>query len=326
MMAAHGPNCEPPPANHRIDQYDQAVYQCKNHLMTAINDPGYGLIYLTPDHLVDFSQGEAVIRFDVSTLRRSQRDWIDLWITPFGDHLQLPLENYLPDLSGEPKNGVHIRMEFTPSSFKGFLTQDFEIFEIPGTGKAWQGYETFLTPDEKRRDTFELRLSRDHITFGMPAYDFYWIDTAIPHLGWDQGVVQLGHHSYNPSKCEGCAPSTWHWDNIFIQPAIPFTILPADRRYVDASSLPVVQFTPHTLENAFLRFSAIGKNIEVSFDHGLNWQKARIQSQMIYEDDKFWSYWMPVPDGIEKVQFRGEDWWGGKWHVRDISIWSEDTS
>lgn len=34
----------------------------------------------------------------------------------------------------------------------------------------------------------------------MPAYNFWWIDATIPNLGWDMGVVQFGHHSYNPTK------------------------------------------------------------------------------------------------------------------------------
>ena len=46
-------------------------------------------------------------------------------------------------------------------------------------------------------------------------------------LGWTQGVVQFGHHSYTPFKdCEShpfiCEPDTWHWDNISINPAKPF--------------------------------------------------------------------------------------------------------
>ena len=39
------------------------------------------------------------------------RDWIDLWVTPFNENLQLPLEDWLPDLQGPPKDSVHIRMD-----------------------------------------------------------------------------------------------------------------------------------------------------------------------------------------------------------------------
>jgi len=325
MMAAHGPNCEPPPKTHPINTYPDAVYQCKDHLMTAINEPGYGVIYLTPNHMVNFSEREAVIRFEISTQRTSYRDWFDLWITPFSDHLQVPLDNDLPDLSGEPRNGIHIRMEYTPSSFNGLIIRDFEVFPIPETRQGWQGYEGFLTPGERHRETFELRIRKGHIKFGMPDYNFYWIDTAIDTLDWDMGVVQFGHHSYNPTKCDNCQPNTWHWDNISIEPATPFSIFHADRRYVDASTPPVVKFQSAAGNNAFLRFSAIGTDIEVSYDDGLTWQKAETQIQKRYEDDKFWSFWMPVPASVERVNFRGEDWWGGKWHVRDISIWSLET-
>ena len=68
MDAAHGPGCEPPPATHPTSDYGDAVYLCKDHMMTAINAGGYGMIYLTPDRQIDFSEGEATIRFDVSTL------------------------------------------------------------------------------------------------------------------------------------------------------------------------------------------------------------------------------------------------------------------
>jgi hypothetical protein len=85
MDAQHGADCGAPPAVHRIMSYEDAVFICRDHMMTAINSVGvgYGAIYLTPNQIVDFTNGEAVVRFDVSTLRTSTRDWIDLWITPF---------------------------------------------------------------------------------------------------------------------------------------------------------------------------------------------------------------------------------------------------
>ncbi len=326
MQAAHGPNCEPPPDTHPVSAYKDTVYNCKNHVMTAINSEGYGLIYLTPNQLADFSNGEAKISFDVSTLRTSGRDWIDIWVTPFDDNLQLPLQDWLPDLSGEPRNAVHIAMDFEVSIFKGEIHRNFVTEEVPGTEESSMGYESFLVPDAKRRDTFVLYISNTHIKFGMPDYDHWWIDTDIAPLGWDQGVVQIGHHSYNPKKeCASCEPNTWHWDNILIQPAIPFTMLKADRRYVDAdASIKHVNLTAATPEDAYLRFSGIGFNLEVSFDNGNTWQAAQLQTHK-YEplaDEHFKSYWMPIPEGVEQVYFRGENWWGGIWHMRDITVWS----
>ena len=83
MQAGHSMSCDPPPAMHHFDgSYPMAVFHCRNHVMTAIKATGYGVIYLTPNHLVDFSTGESVVRFDLSTLRTSDRDWVDFWITP----------------------------------------------------------------------------------------------------------------------------------------------------------------------------------------------------------------------------------------------------
>jgi hypothetical protein len=328
MHAGHSSECEPPPASHTISTYEQTVYLCNDHVMTAINATGYGMIYLTPDHVVDFSQGEAIIRFDVSTERTSSRDWIDVWVTPYEDNLQLALDGWLPDLHGEPRRGVHIVMDFLENTvFRAEILRDFEIEQVEMTQEAWQGYESFLETSATRRDTFELRLSRTHVKFGMPDYNFWWIDSEIAPLDWSQGVVQFGHHSYNPLKdCpfDACSPGTWHWDNVFIQPAVPFTILRADRRFVDRTTTTRVMLPAAAPPNAHLRFAGIGAQLEVSFDRGHSWQPAQLQRQQERENSEelFRSYWTPVPEGVTAIDFRGLNWWGGRWHVRDISVWA----
>src|SRR5262249_30692686 len=192
MPAMHGHNCAPPPATHAVASYADAVFVCNGHLMTALHGSGYGVISLTPSHLVDFSAGEARIRFDLSTLRTSPRDWIDLWVSPYAEHLQLPLEAWLPDLNGPPAHAVHVKIESLNGTtpFKAFVYRDF--FEQDLGGDAATGYESVLVPSATRRDTFELRISRTHVQFGMPAYDLWWVDSEIADLGWDQGVVQRG--------------------------------------------------------------------------------------------------------------------------------------
>jgi hypothetical protein len=35
---------------------------------------------------------------------------------------------------------------------------------------------------------------------------------------------------------------------------------------------------------------------------------------------------MPVPVGTQQIQFRGTDRWQGGWLLRDITIWSTDSS
>jgi hypothetical protein len=335
MHAMHGSDCAAPPASHEIHSYDDAVFLCRDHLMTAISADGYGVIYLTPNHMVDFTNGEAVISWDMSTLRRSGRDWVDLWITPYQENLELPLESWLPDLNGPPRNAIHIRMDLAngDTMFRTSIIHDFEEAEPPAQNLS-TGYESFLKPDAKRRDTFELRISRTHIRFGMPVYNFYWIDSSMPSLSWGQGVVQFGHHSYNPTKQDGCpinqlgagscVPNTWHWDSISISPAIPFTMVHTDQRMLNNTVGTRVAFATAAPISAQLRFAAIGSKLEVSFDDGATWQVAIQQAQQKSVEEHFKSYWMPIPPGTLEAHFRGADWWGGSWMVRDISIWAPD--
>lgn len=326
MDAAHGLNCEPPPATHRISAYEDAVFSCKNHVMTSIYAPGYGAIYLTPNELVDFSGGEAIIQFDMSTERTTGRDWVDIWITPYEDNLQLPLDDSLPDLSGEPRNGFRVEMDgigASPTEFMAFLSDDFHVTKLP---RNYGGYERFFAPDAKRRDTFELRISKNRIRFGLADYNFWWVDTAV-NLDWDKAVVQLGHHSYNPDKdCRPngpCGPNSWHWDNVTINPSIPFTMLHADTRYVADRTAPAITLSGTTPANAHLRFAGVGRDIEVSFDGGNTWQDAQVQAQRKYEESTFWSYWTPIPQGVTTVHFRGKPTqWNEPWVVRDITVWS----
>src|SRR5919107_967392 len=124
MQAEHGADCGPPTTTHTVSRYEDAVYQCRDHLMTAVNGGGYGEILLTPNQLVDFSTGEAVIKVDVSTFRNSPRDYFDIWVSPYDDHLQLPIDAWLPDLGGEPRNTVHVRLDFGGSFFMGSVVHN----------------------------------------------------------------------------------------------------------------------------------------------------------------------------------------------------------
>jgi hypothetical protein len=326
MQAMHGSDCGAPPANHMISSYDDAVFLCRDHLMTAINASGYGAIYLTPNQLVDFSTGEAVISWDMSTLRTSGRDWVDLWITPFAGNMNMPLQDWLPDLNGPPRNAIHVLMSLQGEDtvWKAEVYQNYVATGVDGNW--WTGWRTFLTESATRRDKIEVRLSRNHLKVGMPGYSFSWIDAPIPQQSWSQGVVQFGHHSYTPTKSDGCGsvcqPNTWHWDNISISPAVPFTLLRADNRAASATNNRATFGVPAPPQS-FLRFAAIGGNLRVSFDGGVSWQAARLQEQKSAADDYIKSYWMPIPAGVTSVQFRGNDWYGGPWMVWDISIWAQ---
>jgi hypothetical protein len=324
MAAHHGADCSGPPNTHQVSGYDQAVFLCNGHIMTSINASGYGAIYLTPDRLVDFGSGETVVRFDMSTFRSSRRDWVDLWLSPWDDQIPLPLENWLPDLTGGPRRSIHIRMDDSEgnSFFRGLVARDFGGDDV--TTNSFLSYESFLTPSASRRDTFELRISRTTLKFGMPTYNKWWIDTRFADLGWSQGVLQLGHHSYNPTKCDGsCSPNTWHWDNVSISNAVPFVMLKPDQPWVDSTSRRWVTYQGGAPANSYLRFAGIGSGLQVSFNGGQSWQNAAMHAVEQAPEDHFKPYWMPVPAGTSRVDFRGSAWYGGDWMVRDPAIWSQ---
>ncbi len=331
MELAHGPDCSPPPNRHTGTEYRQAVFNCKNHVMTAINAGGYAMIYLTPNHMVDFSAGESVINFDMSTQRFSARDWADVWITPYEKNIQLVLNEDIPDGNGTPQNGIQVEMveniDINATRFDLRIFRDGVLTQLDG---RQIGYESFLTPDEKKRETFELVISKNRIRFGLPEYDLWWIDTALD-LDWDQGVVQFGHHSYNPYKAcneDGtCGPGSWHWDNISIAPSKPFTIIQSDVRAIgDVNGVDgegVVNFASPAPADAHLRFAGFGDDLEVSYDGRGSWEKAQLQEQVLDPDGGvFVSYWTPIPEGVQQVHVRGKGGPIGPFHARDFTIWA----
>jgi hypothetical protein len=284
-------------------------------------------VYLTPAHLADFSAKEAVIRFDVSTLKTSTRDWWDVWVTPVGDSLAIPGETWYPDLSGPPKRAVHIKMADFQEGKTGFIGEMFDGFaatDLPGD--RWTTYESVLTPDAKRRDTFELHVSRTHVKFGMPAYNLWWIDADISPLGWSQGLVQIGHHSYNPTKCDGCSPNTWHWDNIGISPSTPVRLIESKPAGVAAGGPSMVSLDAPAPAGARLRFVALGRDLQVSFDRGATWTAATRHAIGVTQAEEHVSqFWTPLPAGANTVSFTAKDWFGGKWVVRDVAVWAAST-
>jgi hypothetical protein len=356
MEADHGPDCSAPPNHHSIASagtttaYEDSVFLCNGHIMTALNASGYGAIYLTPNQLLDWSAGEAVLRWDMSTRVTSGRDWVTVDITPYEQHLALPLVSWLPDLVGLPPTifgvGLTANPAHPPFTWGAGGRNNGQTYSVPSN--LYVGYESFLVPDAARRDTFELRLTRTHVKFGMPAYNFYWIDTDVPDIGFGSGVVQFSHHSYNPYKdCDnansastlvvenppapvGCGPNTWHWDNVSFSSAVPFTIIKASPRYVDSTSPPTLTFASPAPVGSHLRFGAWGSNVQVSLDNGVTWQPARVQpaEKSSSTGGGFWqSYWHPIPAGTTQLRVKAEGgWWGSNWMVRDISLWAASAS
>ncbi len=323
VSADFSPTCAPSPASHPVTAHEDAVFVCDGTVQTALNATGYGMIYLTPNQMADFGNEEAVIRFDVSTLRPDGKDFLNIWVTPFEDNLQLPIQDWLPAATGEPKNGILLRTGLTlgQTRIEASVIRDFVASNL------YDNYTTIesvlsqngLTPSDTRLETVEVRLSADHISVCFPDHAHCFLDTAIsPPLDWTQGIVQFGHHSWNINES-----NTYRWDNFSIDPAIPFGMIQATNRMVSPAADTFTFDTPAPA-NSFLRFVGVGDNLEVSFDNGLNWQTATLQAQAAseYKSEQFRTYWMAIPPTVQTVKLRGDNWWGGTWSAHTASFWT----
>ena len=117
----HGSDCGAPPATFQNNgSREMAVFQCRDHIMTSTSGTPYGVIYLTPSALADWSSGSTTISWNMSTARSSQRDWVDLWITPWNDVLDLPGTYFIGtvDLNGAPRNALTLSLDLPTEQFK----------------------------------------------------------------------------------------------------------------------------------------------------------------------------------------------------------------
>jgi hypothetical protein len=326
MDAAYGANCAPPPATHRIDRIDQTVYICDDHLLTAMNSTGGGSIYLTPDRMLDFSRGEAVLKWDMSTARTSSRDWVDIIIQPFEQNTQINFEGI-----HAPREAIHLELAggngvFVPTIWRNFQSERLTADTFNNWDKIFARFG--LIASATRRDTFELHVTPTHLKFMMPGYGVTWVDTDFAPLTWNQGVVQFAHRSFDPLKgCASggpCGPNTWHWDNVNIAPAMPFILLRGDRRYVDATTPAQVNFPAPAPAGARLRFVGQGKPIQFSVNGGATWVTAQVQGREAPASDPAMgdAFWTPIPQGTRSVLIRGTRQGTLPWLVQDISIWA----
>jgi hypothetical protein len=285
MLAQHGTDCSAPPSMHPISQLADGVFICKNHLMTAIGDSGYGEIALTPDHMVDFSQGTATIKVSVSTLQFNTSDFIEIWVTPFNENVTLPFE-FDVDLQGPPRDALRFSMNSAGSI--GTKEGDVRLFSagsgstVPKSTCTWQ-YPTghgdgtcladVLAASGTVRTTYEIDLSQNHVRFGLPGTNSWWTDANVS-VPFTQGIVQIVHHSYNPLKHDpGTGIYTWHWSDFSISNAVPFTIVNGAERSVNAGGATTVHFPAASPSGSFLRFSGIG-TLQVSYNGGASWVNA----------------------------------------------------
>jgi hypothetical protein len=331
-QAQHGADCSAPPAYHVVTSAQDAVYMCNDHMMTSING-GYGQIVLTPNQLVDFSNGEAVIRWDMSTDLHSIRDWIEVNISPYDENLARTGDFD----QGPPKHAVKFMTAI--DAFRAEVSRDFTTESIQVNND--RGWHEFFVPSAVRRDTFEIHLSRTHLKIGLPAYNQWWVDRDINDLGWSRGILQISEHSYSATKAciqfsqasnsfedtppavfngaDSC-PNTWHWDNVSINPAIPFTIVKTDRRYAEAAT-PTLTLAQPAPANGYLRFAGLGKNLAFSTDGGATWKTALTAPMRDHDTTRWQTYWTPIAQGATSVKFRGDDDYFA-WIADGVSVFS----
>lgn len=348
MNAQHGANCSGPPDSHAITAYEDMVFICNDHVMTSLNAPSYGVIYLTKDELLDWSNGPAEVTFDMSTERMSTRDWPDWWLTPWEDNLALPFNQGDVDLDGKPRNNIHIDTNNSQGSpFLQYTTNGTTVHRGPA-GYDPSHYGADITPGTNEaavRQSFRIRIWETTVcpvgcdytpTTEWPTGEYTdvmferlasatatykrMIWDSIPRTTWTQAVVQIGHHSYTPTKDGAGVPATWHWDNVKLNPSVPFTIAHAQERFVEHGQ--TVHF-PAAPANAFLRFSAIGT---VSVNG--NVVARQWATEQNGRPNTFSSYFVPIAEGATQatLTFAANSWYTGPYRAKDFHVWSMSTA
>jgi hypothetical protein len=347
VTAQHGSDCAAPPATHNVTQFADAVFLCRNHLMTALNGGGYAEIVMTPAQMLDFSNGGSV-QFAVSTSKTDDRDWIDLWISPFDEQLLLPSGGIPPDLQGPTKDALNVVINASiPTTVNVQEYHNFVESAFDGTGQSIEACEASLGGvSATRRDPILLNMTRTHVRVdllvnGTPCTLF---NRDINDLGFTLGVVQVGHHSYAPDEASACnipgctvnrgtgAGNTYHWSSFSMSPAVPFTMLRGDMSLtgIQAGTTHTVNFAAPAPPNSFLRFSALAKrgSVTVSSNGGAP-VVAREQVQHGdgsdgINDSSHIGYFTPIPAGTTSVTFSAQDSFACcGWAIQDVSIWSQ---
>jgi hypothetical protein len=324
-LAQHGADCSSPgdlgTNVHLTSTFADLAFQCANHMMTHVpgDDGSYSVMYATPDQMLDLSNGSGTIRFDVSTLSTSTRDWIDVWVQPWETQEQRPISaaSFTPTNLGNPRNGVHLEMGAGCTGFDSGTGQ-FHVQTFDGNRNltaclgpdTWDaGWLKVLTPSAVTRSTIEITFTPGHIKVWMPNNGgLVLVEDNIPALAFTQGIVSFGHHSYSPEKganpsCDSCGgkANTWHWDEISLSPSIPFTILNTDHRTANYAASPADRTfswgTPAPA-NSVLRFTAQSGDgatpATVSFNGGASVNATRMSDSGAFEHPASWLVTVPV--------------------------------
>lgn len=329
--ADHGADCSSPPATHVVNKWNQSLFICHNHLMTAMADEGYGEEAITPDRMADWSGGAVTIGWSVSTLHQADRDWYAIDVTPFTDQLSLPFDEGGVDLQGMPHHYIEVRLDNCNGD------DMFRIVREDAGGDSF-GHEqdvsdclqaSGITPSAVTRTPFELVVSTTGWIFRIGAGSAQAPGKVLSSGNWNipltftRGVVQFVHHSYNAAK-DGGIPSTWHWSDFSISNAVQYTLLrPTDHQVITGNG-QFSTFAQAAPAGSYLKFAGIG-TIQVSYDNGAHYHTP-LKPWMaadLFHDEHFTNYLDPVPAGTTKALFKVAGGWFGNGMARDFSIVSE---
>ncbi len=328
METDYNSDCTDISSSHTTNQLNESVYSCEGRLLTAVNGTSggvgsnYGMVYLTPNRRID-PNADFSITWDMSTERsNSSGDWVEFWLMPYDAHVMSPTQGWLNGGQGEPDNGVRFALN-SRNRWDVFAYEEGVKTTLP-----LNAYDAYPLLSKTTLTRFELKVVGDTMHFGLPDENVWWYLGAVPSVirSWDDMIVSFGQHSYYPdTNCGGrCGANTWHWDNFNITPSDPFAIIQPDKTVVAASdSDHTFNFESTAPDDAsYLRFMAVGYDLEISYDDGVTWfaPTPQIAGQDI---NTFRYFWTPIPPHIDQVMVRGNNWWGGDWVVREMSIWSK---
>jgi hypothetical protein len=333
--ADHGSDCSAPPATHSINTWQQAVFVCHSHIMTAIADEGYGEVVLTPSAMADWSAGATTIGFSVSTQRTTARDWISITVSPFDQQLALPFDEGDVDLAGMPQRYLELRSDFDNNQTHWRLSREAPGNDFGNSIADTYNFEdlTHIPMSATARTPYEFTISATGYTFrvapsapiggGVVIFSGKWTK-ALP---FSSGIVQFSHHSYNPNKCDvtaiTCKADTWHWSDFSISSAQRYTLIrPVDHQVITEPG-GAVTFAAPAPSGSFLKFAAIGST-QLSFDGGKTYSAAKLAPlDPAYggnHPEHFQSYLSPMPAGASSVLIKSAGGWYGPGMARDFSV------
>ncbi len=186
---------------HAIVRYEDMVYVCADHLMTAAYAAGASKLTLTPNHLVDTRSGDGIVEFAVSTYRTAGRDYWQLDLSPLDSHLQLPEGDVVADANGKALNSLSINTVLNdamtgPADAPGAINV-FRSMMIDN-GRFLQNGQ-YIQPDDANATWVRAQIANpgdpDRQTLYQNAPDSHWV---ITHTSYNQ--VMLDHLRANAGE------------------------------------------------------------------------------------------------------------------------------